>query len=201
MFDIFDHIKPALQHIKSVELCLENRLKDAAGLWAALLYELPSLHALKLTFYHATKWLRDAARVANHCHLMENVTLRLELFESEWAECLDLVITSKDIGDEMMEASDHERIYSMSFPRDVKTITIAASVGPEAASAFENFDGFFFDWFFLKDKGKSTTGCQHFVWYGVKCQEELEWLDWEFKMAQAKQKGKVGSKCGITKSS
>jgi len=50
------------------------------------MWDLNSLKHLKVNFIHSDGWLRDAARIANHCYLVEDICLRLQLFESSWAE-------------------------------------------------------------------------------------------------------------------
>ena len=193
-FDLFDRIpQTALAHIKRIELCLQFSLEDAAVIWDRLVNDLTSLNAIRLLFYQTPQWLRDAASIANYCWTEGNVTLKLELFESDCEDISNLVITSDRIEDELDEANDRENLFNLCIPSEVKTITIAASVGPEAASAFENFNGGFCDWFFLKDRGKSSRSCQCFVWYGEESDAKQEWLERELQVAQTRHQGEGSS--------
>jgi len=87
-----------------------------------------------------------------------------------------------------MDAEDYGSMYKLSFPDGLQTVTVAASVGPEAAVAFENLDSDYFDWFFLKDKSKDTADCKHFVWYGDTIERKEDWLEKELKGMQAKRR-------------
>lgn len=175
-FNLFDRLpKLAIQNITSVELGVDS-LEEAAVLWRELMWELSSLKHIKLSFIRTDDWVRDAARIARHCFLVEDIYLRLELSESTWAKHNASPMSKDLIDDQLMEADDYLSLYRLTFPDGVKAITVAAEVNPEVVAVLNNFKSDYSDWFFLRDASNDTTSCKSFVWYGDGI--EPKWSRW-----------------------
>ena len=135
---------------------------------------LPSATHLKLNFYHSRKVLGCLGELAWRSWDHGNFELKVELYESIWAINAGIMINQQDVTTAINRGSYEAEVFDIRLPEQIRTITITASVGKEAANVFAAYkhpecDGDRqrvgpFGWCFNKDGHKDTKTCKHLVW-------------------------------------
>lgn len=155
----------ALQHIVKVELRLIDGLVDMGSSGRMILQgDLPSLKHLKLNFWHAKLWLRAAMELAYRAWCDEGFVFKLELYRSVhdmgYLNPLDDNIIEADF----VAARRLAKIYNFTMPGTLKTITLSASAGTNAAYALATYKSGETNWRFNKDGNKDTKAVKYLVW-------------------------------------
>ena len=151
--------------VKSLDLGMSEGLEELGYLWQDVL-AMDQLEKLKFVYYHGNPWawvnvaaemmvvMSYETKPLEDLDQPEHLELRVEMFESVDVPAYPAANYTTKLDKYIQKANVRTQVYSFGLPARLKSITISASVSPQAAFAFATYrrDG----WRFNSPAGPST---------------------------------------------